>query len=81
MEDAVGQIEFKGRGPYYLPPATHASAQRGEEGIIVSFRLWKSEIEWTLVRVQVTDEEADKLVDQIRAARARQAEHTETLIA
>ena len=38
---------------------------------MLSFRLWKSENAWTLVRVRVSNEEADKLVRQIGDARVR----------
>jgi hypothetical protein len=38
---------------------------------MLSFRLWKSEQEWTLVRIHVSHEEADKLVRQIGDARTR----------
>ena len=61
----MGQIIFDGLGPYNLPDATHADAQRDGDGFMISFRMWKSEKEWTLVRIHVSDEEAQKLVRQI----------------
>jgi len=67
----VGQITFDGRGPYDLPGATHADAQKDGDGFMLSFRLWKSETEWTLVRIHVSDKEADKLVRQIGDERVR----------
>jgi hypothetical protein len=38
---------------------------------MISFRLWKSENAWTLVRIHVSDAEAAKLVRQIGDARMR----------
>jgi len=67
----VGQITFDGLGPYDLPDATHADAQRDGDGFMLSFRLWKSEKEWTLVRIHVSAEEAGKLVRQIGDERVR----------
>jgi hypothetical protein len=67
----VGQIAFDGRGPYDLPNATHADAQKDGDGFMLSFRLWKSETEWTLVRIRVSDAEVDKLVRQIGDERVR----------
>jgi hypothetical protein len=67
----VGQLTFDGLGPYDLPDATHADAQKDRDGFMISFRLWKSENAWTLVRIHVSDEEADKLVRQIGDARMR----------
>ena len=67
----MGQLTFDGFGPYDLPDATHADAQRDGDGFKLSFRMWKSEKEWTLVRIQVSGAEADKLVRQIGDARAR----------
>lgn len=61
----MGQLTFDGRGPYHLPDATHADVQRHGDGYIFSFRLWKSENEWTLVRIKVSDEEAEKVQRQI----------------
>jgi hypothetical protein len=61
----VGQITFDGLGPYDLPDATHADAQKDGDGFMLSFRMWKSQTEWTLVRIHVSAEEADKLVRQI----------------
>jgi hypothetical protein len=61
----VGQITFDGLGPYDLPDATHADAQRDGDGFMLSFRMWKSDKEWTLVRIHVSAEEASKLVRQI----------------
>ncbi|MBA1157216.1 hypothetical protein [Microvirga mediterraneensis] len=67
----MGQLTFDGLGPYDLPDATHADAQRDGDGFMISFRLWKSENAWTLVRVHVSDEEAVKLARQIGDARMR----------
>ena len=67
----MGQITFEGLGPYDLPDATHADAQKDGDGFMISFRLWKSEREWTLVRVHVSDEEAEKLARQIGDARLK----------
>ncbi|NBJ09661.1 hypothetical protein [Microvirga arsenatis] len=67
----MGQITFDGLGPYDLPDATHADAQRDGDGFMLSFRLWKSEKEWTLVRIHVSAEEAGKLVRQIGDERVR----------
>ena len=67
----MGQLTFDGLGPYDLPDATHADAQKDRDGFMISFRLWKSENAWTLVRIHVSDEEADKLVRQIGDARMR----------
>jgi hypothetical protein len=67
----VGQIIFEGRGPYDLPDATHADAQKDGDGFMISFRMWKSENEWTLVRIHVSGEEADKLGRQIGDARVK----------
>jgi hypothetical protein len=67
----VGQITFDGLGPYDLPDATHADAQKDGDGFMLSFRLWKSETEWTLVRIHVSAEEADKLVRHIGDERVR----------
>ncbi len=61
----MGQITFDGLGPYDLPDATHADAQRDGDGFMLSFRMWKSDKEWTLVRIHVSAEEASKLVRQI----------------
>jgi hypothetical protein len=61
----VGQLTFEGLGPYDLPDATHADAQKDGDGFVFSFRLWKSENEWTLVRVRVSAEEAEKVQRQI----------------
>jgi hypothetical protein len=67
----VGQITFDGPGPYDLPDATHADAQKDGDGFMLSFRMWKSEKEWTLVRIHVSTEAADKLVRQIGDERVR----------
>jgi hypothetical protein len=67
----VGQLTFDGLGPYDLPDATYADAHKDGDGFMLSFRLWKSENEWTLVRIRVSSEEADKLVRQIGDARVR----------
>ena len=67
----MGQLTFDGLGPYDLPDATHADAQKDDDGFMISFRLWKSEKEWTLVRVHVSDEEAEKLARQIGDARVK----------
>jgi hypothetical protein len=67
----VGQITFDGRGPYDLPDATHADARKDGDGFMLSFRMWKSENEWTLVRIHVSGEEAQKLVRQIGDERVR----------
>ena len=67
----MGQIIFDGLGPYNLPDATHADAQRDGDGFMISFRMWKSEKEWTLVRIHVSDEEAEKLVRQIGDERVK----------
>jgi len=67
----VGQITFDGLGPYDLPDATHADAQKDGDGFMLSFRLWKSEKEWTLVRIHVSAEEVDKLVRQIGDERVK----------
>ncbi len=67
----MGQIIFEGLGPYDLPDATHADAQKDGDGFMISFRMWKSENEWTLVRIHVNGEEADKLARQIGDARVR----------
>lgn len=61
----MGQLTFDGLGPYDLPDATHAEAHKDGDGFVFSFRLWKSEKEWTLVRVRVSAEEADKVKRQI----------------
>jgi len=66
----VGQLTFDGLGPYDLPAATHADARRDGDGFRLSFRMWKSEREWTLVRIHVSGAEVDKLVRQIGDARA-----------
>jgi hypothetical protein len=70
-ETAVGQITFDGLGPYDLPNATHADAQKDGDGFMLSFRMWKSETEWTLVRIHVGNDEIDKLVRQIGDERVR----------
>jgi hypothetical protein len=67
----VGQLTFDGLGPYDLPDATHADAQKDGDGFMISFRLWKSENAWTLVRIHVSEKEADMLVRQIGDARTR----------
>lgn len=67
----MGQITFDGLGPYDLPDATHAAAQKDGDGFMLSFRMWKSEKEWTLVRIRVSAGEADKLVRQIGDERVR----------
>ncbi len=67
----MGQITFDGLGPYDLPDATHADAQKDGDGFMLSFRMWKSEKEWTLVRIHVSAGEADKLVRQIGDERVR----------
>jgi hypothetical protein len=67
----VGQLSFDGRGPYDLPDATHADAQKDGDGFMISFRMWKSDNEWTLVRIRVSDEEADKLARHIGDARMK----------
>ncbi len=67
----MGQIAFDGLGPYDLPDATHADAQKDGDGFMLSFRMWKSANEWTLVRIHVSDEEVDKLVRQIGDARVK----------
>ncbi|WP_262272877.1 MULTISPECIES: hypothetical protein [Microvirga] len=67
----MGQLTFDGLGPYDLPDATHADAQKDGDGFMISFRLWKSEKEWTLVRIHVSDQEAEKLGRQIGDARVR----------
>ena len=67
----MGQITFDGLGPYDLPDATHADAQKDGDGFMLSFRMWKSEKEWTLVRIRVSAREADKLVRQIGDERVR----------
>jgi hypothetical protein len=69
-ERNVGQLTFDGLGPYDLPDATHADARRDGDGFRLSFRMWKSEREWTLVRIHVSGAEVDKLVRQIGDARA-----------
>ncbi len=67
----MGQITFDGLGPYDLPNATHADAQKDGDGFMLSFRMWKSETEWTLVRIHVGNDEIDKLVRQIGDERVR----------
>ena len=67
----MGQITFDGLGPYDLPDATHADARKDGDGFMLSFRMWKSEKEWTLVRIRVNAEGADKLVRQIGDERVR----------
>ena len=47
----MGIIHFEGIGPYTLPEATGASVQRREDNLMLSFRFWKSESAWTLLRV------------------------------
>jgi hypothetical protein len=69
-ERNVGQLTFDGLGPYDLPDATHADARRDGDGFRLSVRMWKSEREWTLVRIHVSGAEVDKLVRQIGDARA-----------
>jgi hypothetical protein len=64
-ERNVGQLTFDGLGPYDLPDATHADARKDGDGFKLSFRVWKSEREWTLVRIHVSGDEVDKLVRQI----------------
>jgi hypothetical protein len=71
LEQNVGQLTFDGLGPYDLPDATYADARKDGDGYIFSFRLWKSENEWTLVRIRVSDEEADKVRRQIGDERMR----------
>ncbi|MCB8820092.1 hypothetical protein [Microvirga rosea] len=61
----MGNLTFNGRGPYDLPNATHANARRDGDGIILSFRLWKSESEWTVVQIRVNGHDADKLARRI----------------
>jgi hypothetical protein len=68
---SVGHLTFDGLGPYDLPDATYADAHKDGDGFMLSFRLWKSENAWTLVRIRVSNEEADKLVRQIGDARVR----------
>ncbi|WP_201830793.1 hypothetical protein [Microvirga zambiensis] len=67
----MGQLTFEGLGPYDLPDATHVEAQQDGDGFRLSFRMWKSEKEWTLVRIKVSSEEADKLARQIGDAHLR----------
>ena len=67
----MGQLTFDGLGPYDLPDATYADAHKDGNGFMLSFRLWKSENEWTLVRIRVSGDEADKLVRQIGDAKVR----------
>ncbi len=67
----MGQLTFDGRGPYDLPDATHAEVHRHGDGFMFSFRLWKSEHEWTLVRIKVSDEQAYKVRRQIGDERIR----------
>ncbi|MBJ6124126.1 hypothetical protein [Microvirga splendida] len=67
----MGQITFDGLGPYDLPDATHADAQKHGDGFMLSFRMWKSENEWTLVRIHVGGKEADKLARQIGDERVK----------
>ena len=57
----MGEITFDGRGPYDLPDATHADAQKDGDGFMLSFRMWKSDTEWTLVRIHVSAGEAEGL--------------------
>ena len=70
-ETRLGHLTFDGLGPYDLPDATYADAHKDGDGFMLSFRLWKSENAWTLVRIRVSAEEADKLVRQIGDERAR----------
>ena len=67
----MGQLTFDGLGPYELPDATHADARKDGDGFRLSFRMWKSANEWTLVRIRVSAEEADKLARQIGDARTK----------
>lgn len=67
----MGQLSFDGLGPYDLPDATHADAHKDGDGFMISFRFWKSENEWSLVRIRVSGEEADKVARQIGDARMR----------
>jgi hypothetical protein len=67
----VGQPAVDGPGPCDLPDATHAAAQNGRDGVIISCRLWKSKNAWSPVRIHVSDEKAGKLVRQIGDARTR----------
>jgi hypothetical protein len=67
----MGHITFDGLGPYDLPDATYADARKDGAGFMLSFRLWKSDNEWTLVRIRVSEEEVNKLVRQIGDFRAK----------
>jgi hypothetical protein len=57
----VGRITFEDIGPYDLPEATHADAQANGDRVMLSFRLWKSDKEWTLVRAFVPNDQAREL--------------------
>ena len=61
----MGHITFEDLGPYDLPEVTHADAQADGDRIMLSFRLWKSEKEWTLVRVFVPNDQAREMARQI----------------
>jgi hypothetical protein len=67
----VGQLTADGLGPYDLPDATHADAQRDRDGFMHSSRLWTSENAWIPVRIHVSDDKVGKLVRQIGDARMR----------
>jgi hypothetical protein len=68
----VGHITFESTGPYDLPEATHADARADGDRVMLSFRLWKSENEWTLVRVFVPNEQARELGRKLGDVFARQ---------
>ena len=67
----VRHLTFDGLGTYDLPDATYADAHKDGDGFMLSFRLWKSKNAWTLLRICVNKEEADKLTRQIGDARMR----------
>jgi hypothetical protein len=67
----VGQLTADGLGPYDLPDATHADAQRDRDGFMHSSCLWTSENAWIPVRIHVSDDKVGKLVRQIGDARMR----------
>jgi len=61
----VGQISLDGLSPFDLPEATHADAHVEPDRVMLSFRFWRSQTEWSLVRVVVPRAEAHKLAQQI----------------
>jgi hypothetical protein len=67
----VGQLTADGLGPYDLPDAAHADAQKDRDGFMHASCLWTSENAWIPVRIHVSDDKVGKLVRQIGDARMR----------